>query len=40
MAAFSVDAPSWKRYSGQMSMVPPARSMRVGAEASKCTPGL
>ncbi len=32
MAAFSVHAPSWKRYSGQMSMVPPARSMRVGAE--------
>ena len=33
MAAFSVEAPSWNRYSGQMSMVPPARSMRVGAEA-------
>ena len=31
IAAFSVDAPSWNRYSGQMSIVPPARSMRVGA---------
>ena len=33
MAAFSVDAASWNKYSGQMSIVPPARSMRVGAEA-------
>jgi hypothetical protein len=32
MAAFTVHAASWNRYSGQMSMVPPARSMRVGAE--------
>ena len=37
IAAFSVCAPSWKRYSGQMSSVPPARSMRVGADASMCT---
>src|SRR5215813_4783586 len=34
IATFTVVAPSWKRYSGQMSMVPPARSMRVGADAT------
>src|SRR5262245_7554530 len=38
MAALSVCAPSWKRYSGQMSSVPPARSIRVGADALMCTP--
>ena len=32
IAALTVCAPGWKRYSGQMSMVPPARSTRVGAE--------
>ena len=32
--AFTVDAPSWNRYNGQMSIVPPARSIRVGAEAT------
>src|SRR5579884_2384207 len=31
MAALMVTAPGWKRYSGQMSSVPPARSTRVGA---------
>src|SRR6266404_112680 len=31
MAALTVTAPGWKRYSGQMSSVPPARSTRVGA---------
>ena len=30
----TVTAPGWKRYRGQMSSVPPARSMRVGAVAS------
>ena len=37
IAAFSVCAPSWNRYSGQMSSVPPARSIRVGADAWMCT---
>jgi len=37
IATFTVVAPSWKRYSGQMSSVPPARSMRVGAEDSMYT---
>lgn len=32
IAAFSVWARSWNRYKGQMSSVPPARSIRVGAE--------
>src|SRR5687767_15429503 len=36
MAAFSVWARSWNRYKGQMSSVPPARSMRVGAELLIC----
>jgi len=31
IAQFTVTAPSWNRYSGQMSSVPPARSIRVGA---------
>jgi hypothetical protein len=34
MATLTVAAPGWKRYRGQMSRVPPARSMRVGAVAS------
>src|SRR5258708_38201925 len=34
MAALTVTAPGWNRYSGQMSRVPPARSIRVGAVAS------
>ena len=33
IAAFTVCACSWNRYSGQMSTVPPARSIRVGADA-------
>src|SRR5205807_2457527 len=32
-AKFTVTAPEWKRYSGQMSRVPPARSTRQGAVA-------
>src|SRR5882724_7941027 len=31
MAAFNVTEPGWKRYSGQMSRVLPAKSTRVGA---------
>src|SRR5215469_8752573 len=31
MATFTVTAPSWNRYSGQMSSVLPARSKRQGA---------
>ncbi len=31
IAQFTVTAPSWNRYNGQMSSVPPARSIRVGA---------
>src|SRR6266850_5249233 len=34
MAALTVTGSSWRRYSGHRSMVPPARSMRVGASAS------
>src|SRR5260221_14351646 len=34
MAALTVTAPGWNRYRGQMSRVPPARSIRVGAVAS------
>ena len=33
-AQFTVTAPGWNRYSGQMSSVPPARSIRAGARAS------
>ena len=36
MAAFTVCACSWNRYRGQMSSVPPARSIRVGAELLIC----
>src|ERR1700741_643484 len=32
-AKFSVSAPLWKRYSGQRSIVPPAKSARQGAYA-------
>src|SRR5579862_321526 len=32
-AKFSVNAPLWKRYSGQRSIVPPAKSARQGAYA-------
>src|SRR5881409_220089 len=31
MATFTVREPGWKRYSGQRSRVPPARSARTGA---------
>src|SRR5579859_4509815 len=33
-AKFTVTAPGWKRYSGQRSSVPPARSTRQGACAT------
>jgi len=33
MAKFTVTAPGWKRYKGQISRVPPARSTRQGASA-------
>src|SRR5688572_7999148 len=36
IAAFTVCACSWNRYKGQMSSVPPARSIRVGAEVLIC----
>ena len=31
IAQLTVTAPSWNRYKGQISSVPPARSIRVGA---------
>ena len=31
IAQFTVSEPSWNKYNGQMSSVPPARSIRVGA---------
>jgi len=37
MAALIVCACSWKRYSGQISSVPPAKSIRVGADDSMST---
>ena len=36
-AKFTVDAPSWNRYRGGISIVPPARSTLVGAEVSIIT---
>ena len=35
-AMFTLTAPGWKRYNGQMSSVPPARSARHGAVVDDC----
>ena len=40
IAAFSVCDRSWNRYKGQISSVPPARSIRVGAEECMRITGL